>query len=168
MKLKTYFSIIAMAFLAASCTKQGPTGPQGPPGADGSSNVSAKTYTVAPGDWSSNGNGGWVCNLAPANNPTLGAISILFSYDNNHWIGLPYIGNTVGDVDINYVVTSSNIQIQYVPQTGSASIGAPANPVYIQVSLVPSAIEVKHPDINWQNAMQVAQLPEVQAAVKNH
>ena len=168
MKLRTYFSIIAVALLAVSCTKQGPTGPQGPAGANGSSNVSATTYNIGLNDWSSNGDGGWYVNLAPVSDPTLGAISILFSYDNIHWIGLPYIGNTSGDVDINYVVTTSNIQIQYIPQTNEPSIGAPGNTVYVQVSLVPSAIEAKHPEINWKNAMQVAQLPEVQAAVKNH
>jgi hypothetical protein len=168
MKLKTCFSIIAAALLAVSCTKQGPTGPQGPAGSNGSANVSVEDYIVDPGQWSTNGNGGWYCDLAPQINPTEGAVSILFSYDDINWLGLPYVGNTLGDVDINYVVTNNNIQIQYVPQTNEGSVGAPGNPVYLQVSLVPPAIEVKHPDVNWQNAMQVAQLPEVQAAAKNH
>lgn len=166
MKLKAYFSIITMVALAVSCTKQGPTGPQGPAGANGNANVSVETYTVTPGEWLSNQDGGWYCDLAPQSSPTGGAVSILFSYDDINWIGLPYVGNTTGDVDINYVVTTSNIQIQYVPQTGNPSIGAPTNDIYIQVSLVPQAIEVKYPDVNWQNAIQVAQLPEVQAAIK--
>lgn len=166
MKLRTYFSIIAIAALAFSCTKQGPTGPTGPAGA--SANVAVQTYTVAPGVWRYNGNGGWNCDLAPASNinPTQGAVSILFSYNDVKWMGLPYIGNTVGDVDINYTVTTDSIQIQYLPQTNAGSIGAPTNTVYVQVSLLPQSIMVKYPNINWQNAIQVSQLPEVQAASK--
>jgi len=164
MRLTHYLSVLAIAVIITSCAKQGPVGPQGPAGANGSSNVTVQTYTIATNEWVSNGNGGWNANLTPSIDPTQGAISILFSNDDVHWLGLPYVGNVSGDADINYQISSSTIQIQYVPQTTAPSIVAPANTVYIQASMVPPAIQVKHPNVNWQNAAEVAQLPEIQAA----
>jgi hypothetical protein len=165
MRLSHYLSVFVTAAIITSCVKQGPIGPQGPAGGNGSANVTVQTYTVTSNEWISNGNGGWNANLASSIDPTQGAVSILYSDDNAaHWLGLPYVGNVTGDADINYVISSSAIQIQYVPQTGAPSIVAPANTVFIQASLVPPVIQAIHPNINWKNANEVAQLPEVQAA----
>lgn len=168
MKLRKYVSVLAIAVLAVSCSKQGPAGPQGPAGANGSANVTISNYVIYTNQWlPDNSNTGWYVNLTTTIDPTYGAVSVLFSYDNANWFGLPYVGNTVGDVDINYVVSTNpnNVQIQYVPQTNGGSIGAP-NTVYVQVSLVPPGVEAKHPGTNWNNAMEVNQLPEVQAAIE--
>lgn len=165
MRLTHYLSVFVIAATITSCVKQGPAGPQGPAGANGSANVTVQTYTITTNEWVSNGNGGWNVNLASLIDPTQGAVSILFSDDNAaQWIGLPYVGNVTGDPDINYLISSSAIQIQYVPQTNGPSIVAPANTVYVQASLVPPVIQALHPNINWKNANEVAQLPEVQAA----
>lgn len=165
MKLKHFLSIFVMAALLASCAKEGPAGPQGPAGTNGVANISTQIYAISPITWNSNGNGGWYVNLTPVFDPTGCAVSLLYSTDETNWFGLPYIGNTVGDVDINYVVNSSNIQVEYVPQTGAFSIAAPSGTVYVQVSIIPPAIQVKYPNVNWKDALEVANLPEVQAAL---
>jgi len=166
MKLTHYLSIFVVAAVFASCTKEGPAGPQGDPGLNGNANVSANAYAVYPSQWISNGNGGWYVDITPVFNPTQGAVSILYSTDDANWFGLPYVGNTVGDVDINYVINSSSVEIEYVPQTGSSSITSPANTVYVQITLIPAAIQVKYPNVNFKNSTEVLKMvPEVQAAL---
>jgi hypothetical protein len=165
MKTKLFLAVAALAVIFNSCTKEGPAGPQGPAGTNGNANVNVTIYTIYSNSWISDGNGGWYVNLTPSFDPTQGAVSILFSPDDVNWYGLPYVGHTVGDVDVNYIVTSYNIEILYQPQTGYTSIAEPTVNTYAQVSLVPPAIMVKYPNTNWTNATEVAQLPEIQAAL---
>lgn len=165
--LTVLIAIVAIALSLNSCSKgdAGPAGPQGPAGTNGNANVSVGLYTIAPSSWGSDGNGGWYCNLTPSFNPTQGAINILGSTDDATWTGLPGVGYTVGAPDINFVLNSSIIQIFYDAQTGVPSIAQPAVTFYFKVILIPPAIMVKHPNTNWNNATEVAQLPEVKAAL---
>jgi hypothetical protein len=164
-KVKLLSMITVMTVMFNSCAKDGATGPQGPAGQNGNANVSVGSYAIASSSWGSDGNGGWYTNLTPAFNPTQGAISILFSADDVNWYGLPYVGHTIGDADVNYIVNSTTIEILYQPQTGYTSISEPSVNAYIQVSLIPPSIMVQHPNTNWENAHEVAQLPEVQSAL---
>ena len=79
---------------------------------------------------------------------------------------MPYVGYTEGAPDINYALSSTNIVIAYDAQTGVSSISQPSTPIYFSIAVVPQAIMVKHPNTNWSNANEVAQLPEVKAVLK--
>jgi hypothetical protein len=162
-KLLSIIAVVAVIF--NSCTKDGATGPAGANGTNGNANVSVATYTIAPSSWGSDGNGGWYAALIPSIDPTQGAVSIFYSPDDISWTGLPFVGYTVGAPDVNFAFSSTVIDIYYDAQTGVSSIAQPSNTVYIKVTLIPPAIMIKHPETNWNNTIEVAQLPEVQAAL---
>ena len=94
-------------------------------------------------------------------------MNLLFSADSATWLALPYVGNGKNkyDPNIDFTVSSSNIEVRYQPQLDSGSIAEPSTTTYVKITLIPVQVMVKHPKTNWNDAKEVAALPEVKAVL---
>ena len=183
--MKNLTMLLALcAIIFTSCKKGDPgaTGPQGAQGTQGITGVAGATgptgnanviiteITVPPSHWISDGNGGWDTSLTATGftNINKDAINIYASTDSAYFSALPYSGTSVGAPVVNYALFSSSILIEYTPQTGVATIPKPSGKVYFDIVVVPMAVMKSHPTTNWKNAVEVMQLPEVQAAMRRN
>jgi len=171
MKLKHYLSIIAIAAVVASCSK-GDTGPQGPAGENGVANISTEQFAVTGANWNDpNSIYTWVAtyvesDITDNNND---AVDVYWSNSSSGWLALPVTNLISSGDELSYGFNDNSITFSYY--TGGANSNPPSfytlySTIYFKVTVIPPAIQVKYPNVNWKNAAEVAaNVPEVQAAL---
>jgi len=176
MKTLKFLSIIAaIAFIFTSCAKDGATGPQGAAGTNGNANVTNGQVSVNSSDWSWNGSS-YTCTVNSSNITSSlissgGAVEIYISPNNGAgWVALSY-------TYINSSVSSPNAFMSYAFDAGQVELvwtwnnqvedGDPCTTygtsLLVNIVAIPASIMVQNPNINWNNANEAAQLPEVKA-----
>lgn len=183
-------SILAITGLFSSCSKgdtgpPGPIGAQGTSGLNGSANIITSTYTVttniASGDtsssWTSTGTPTyhWIAGFIDTN-ITSNNVDVVQAYWSTSfgsgWNALPNSSLVNQGDQLSYRYNDDSVSFTYY--TGGAPytkyLGYPATSpafttIIFKVIVIPPTLTINHPGINWKNAAEVAQLPEVQAAL---
>ncbi len=168
-KFLTAMTAIVFAVLFVGCAgKDGAPGATGPQGATGNANVTSNIFTVNSAGWIDNGHGIYY-NTEPDNqieNASVDNISVYVSTDQITWFDIPSPGLMINGVNIaalNYGYSTSSVTFN----EDSAIAPAPSNTLFFKVVAIPPVIMKRHPNTNWKNAAEVAQLPEVKAVLNN-
>ena len=163
-KFLTAMMAICFAIAFSSCSKDDDSSYQPAGNYLTNNGVVSSSISVSPGNWSSDGNGGWLTTFVATgfSNITQAAISIYWSTDNTNFSALPFVGDTMGAPDINYSLNSSTISVFYDAQTGVPNISQPATTIYFNVVVVPQAVMKQHPHTNWKDYAQVQAIIEAQ------
>jgi hypothetical protein len=162
MRLAHYFSILAIAGIFAACSK-GDTGDTGPQGPSGVANINTQEYTVSA--WTLN-NTTWTSTWSESDitDNNADAVEAYWSVSSSGWLALPDANLFINGDELSYGYDNGVVTFSYY--------GNPANSpaayyptIYFKVTVIPPSIQVKYPGVNWKNAQEVAQLPEVKAAL---
>jgi len=193
MKLRKYSPIFATAAVFilmivmmpgfSSCTKgdTGPAGPQGDSGLTGPSgvaNILTVTYTVNSFSWSSTVKYNWVATFADTNISDYNNDAVLAYWSTAigaDWIALPSTSVINKGDQLAFRYNNDSVSLTYY--TGGMYTGYPGDSVtyapsvnlstiYFKVTIVPPALAMKYPGINWKNATEALKVPEVQAALR--
>lgn len=170
MKTISYLtSIFVMAAILASCSK-GEQGPAGPAGTNGTANINVYSVTVDPGEWNEYNSVNWYynTNITASTSDMVNVYFTLGSAPIPAYVALPYVGVFNGTDELWYNFnTGYYIQLNYFADVGGtiSSANPPDKTVYFNVAIIPPAIQVKYPNVNWKNAAEVTQLPEYKAAL---
>lgn len=162
MKTIKIFAIITIgSYILTGCKGDtGAQGPQGNPGSNGVANISTDIYTISPGTWT-NVNATYAYQypiyVQDINNSG-DVIEVYWSSisANGPWLGLPDPSE-----QFNYEWTTSNNN----PNFWVLWQQNPSLTIYVEIAIVPPAIQVKHPHTNWKDANAVAAIPEVHNAL---
>ena len=176
MKLKQYLSIIAIAAIAASCTKQGPAGPTGQNGANGVANIYTQQYSVGLNgqiDWTYVAAGSvWTATFTESDITDNNSDAVEVYWSNSAsatagWLALPFSDLDAAGDQLSYGFNDNIITFSYYgnPNFSPSAYGNTAT-IYFKVTVIPPAIQVKYPNVNWKDATQASQVPEVRAALK--
>jgi len=172
MKTIKYLSILCIAAIFASCTKgdTGATGPAGANGANGVANISSYQYVISPGDWASNSNYWYYVDLSASaisnSNSDLVVVDVS-EYSTGDWFGLPTSSFAVYGDGMEFDYYDGGVRVQYSSTNGSSSGTYPNITLYFKVSIIPPAIQIKYPKVNWKNTAEIMQIPEMQAVLAN-
>jgi hypothetical protein len=170
-KFLTVIMAIAVALSLNSCTKNGTTGPTGATGSQGpqgNANVTGQQFTVS--SWSNNGSFYYTDFSVSALTPDIlsgGAVEVYLSINGGtNWVALPFTQYASTDYIWTYVTGDFLVEPHW--EYNGVGLGSDPNTVYGTtcefnvVCIAPATINA-HPNTNWKNAAEVAQLPEVQA-----
>lgn len=163
--MKKLLILISAVCMMSACTKDGATGPAGPQGATGNANVQAFQYQIPVGFWQWNGTNFYYqeTNTFISSNAT--GIDIYAGiFSTGPWEGMPTANVYANGDQLNYEWNAAGNILTFL-YTGSST--APSQTLYFNVVIIPQAIQVKHPEVNFMDAKQVAKLAEVQAALKS-
>ncbi len=166
MKLTHCLSILSIAAIVASCSKTGPTGPQGPSGV---ANINTIDYTVT--NWSDpSSNTTWIASYYDGDitNSDLDAVEVYWSNAASGWLALPVTSLISTGDELSYGYDNNSITFSYY--TGGSAVLPPSayngyGTIYFKVTVIHPAVQVKYPNTNWKNAAEVANIPEVHAAL---
>jgi hypothetical protein len=170
MKTIKFLSILTtMAVTFYSCSKgdTGATGPQGLAGANGVANISTTSITISPAQWSYNSlYYQWQYNFYTAIAYNSAVVGYVVSGNGDQV--LPYETSGIGDAIIysmadNWFQSTPYVQFQYTDYTSPTTTAS--YDTYFYLVIIPPSIIKQHPNTNWENSTEVAQLPEVQAAM---
>lgn len=190
MNVLHYVSVFAMAAILVSCSK-GDTGPAGPigatgaPGVNGAANITTNTYTVITTHTSSDTSSLWTSTGTPTYHWVAGFIDTNITANNvdlveaywcttlgSGWIALPNpsLINTGDNLSFRYNDDSVSFTYYtgggpYTKYPGYPATSPAFSTLIFKVVVIPPALALNHPGTNWKNAAEVAQLPEVQAAL---
>lgn len=175
---KTSFLLFAclISFLFFSCSKglTGGVGETGPAGPTGNNVLPTKTtYSIVPTQWVGIGNGAYTC-IEADNQISSYASDIVKVFLQEPLVTLipPYLPlplantglNGAADVDIlSFSFTADQITFKYTNYDNINPIPPQATAIVI-VYIIPPSLMIKHPDTDWNNAVAIARLPEMQMA----
>jgi hypothetical protein len=161
MKAIHYLSIFVIAAVFASCEgSTGATGPQGPAGANGVANITITPYNVPYTSWTQYNSNTWYV-VTGSTIPLSDAVNVYVSLNGNTYTPLATSSFFVSGDNLTYVFgNSGNLTLwEYFNATG------PQVSVDVEVADIPPAINVKYPNMNWNNYAEVSELPEFKAAL---
>lgn len=166
MKIINYLSVIAIAAIFASC--KGDQGPAGPAGSNGVANISSFQYTIGPGNWASNTNYWYYADLSASNITNSNSDVVIVDVSETgtgDWFGLQCSSYIIYGDGMEYDYNGGVVRVQYSSTNGTSTGTYPDITLYFKVSIIPPAIQVKYPNVNWKNYTEVSRIPEVQAAL---
>jgi len=174
-------SITGMSIGLSSCSKgdtgpAGPIGAQGDSGVNGVSNIISSTFTVTSSSWVSTGvpNYHWAANFINTN-VTANNVDAVEAYWctslGSGWSPLPVSSLINPGDEMSFRYNDDSTSFTYY--TGGTDVQPPSfyttpnnySTIIFKVTVIPPSIQVKYPGTNWQNAAEVALLPEVRAAL---
>lgn len=169
--------VSAIALLAFGCGKgsqgvTGPTGAVGPTGANGYANVKNHVYSISNSNWIENIKHTLWYNTDTATtlitDTVQQTVTVFFSTNgvNGPWTAMPCLNAlNLGDT-LTYVWSPLSIEFVYKYFDATPKAVAPAQTMYFDVAVIPSAVTKRHPNTNWKDGNAVLKLPEVQAAMQ--
>jgi hypothetical protein len=166
MRLLKYLSVVILAGALASCSQEGPAGPIGPSGPSGVANINTLQYTVGSGGWSSV-SGAWVATFSEPDitDNNTDAVEAYWSNASSGWIALPFSNINITGDQVSYGFNNGTITFSYYGNSNPPDYYTNTATLYFKVTVIPPSIQVKYPKINWRNASEAAQVPEVQQAL---
>lgn len=170
MKLSHYLSIFAIAAVVASCSK-GDTGATGPQGPSGVPNINTQQYTVTSANWSAPTTPyTWIASFTESDitDNNNDAVEAYWSVSSSGWLALPATSLVVTGDQLSYGYDDDIVTFSYYTggtNTDPISSYSGYSTIYFKVTVIPPSIQVKYPNVNWKNASEALQVPEVQAAL---
>lgn len=160
MKPKILIAILTLGVMVVACKK----GDQGPAGQNGVANIKMTSVTVNPTDWIAGSTDNWYYY------PSL----VVPSSDVCEvYLTIPGAGNTsLPTVQLSYLnggqlfffyQTGVDVQLHLYNTAGTL----PSNSLAFNIVDIPPAVQIKHPNTDWSNPVQVAKLPEVASVLHN-
>ncbi len=160
MRIKHYLSVVAISALLASCAKEGPAGPQGDPGLNGVSNMTVTTYVIPASSWSQYNSNTWDV-VTGSGIYTSDAVNVYVSLNNNDYTPLATSSFFVGGDNLTFVFSNTgNVTLWEYFNSAGPTVG-----LYAEVCDIPPALNIKYPNVNWNDYTQVSALPEFKAAL---
>jgi hypothetical protein len=168
MKLKHYLSIfvIAAAVGYGCAGATGPAGPSGPSGYNGVANINTQQYTVT--SWANPAVDTWTATFVESDITDYNNDAVLAYWDNGGsggWIALPFSNININGDQFSFGYTNGSITFTYYGNANPPNDYTNTLTVYFKVTVIPPAIQVKYPKVNWKNAAEALTVPEVQAAL---
>jgi hypothetical protein len=158
MKIKFLLTIIAFVIVFASCEK-GATGPEGPAGQNGAANVKMTALEVPYTDWvqANATNWSYTTNITI---PSTDVCEVYVLTGTAGYTPLPTVNLAYLDGGVLYYFYPNVLLCYSNPNSILVTTTLDFNIVDI-----PPSIQVKYPAIDWRNAREVANLPEVAAVL---
>jgi hypothetical protein len=166
MKITHYLSILAIgAVVFAGC--KGDTGDTGPQGPSGVANIDTKEYSVGAGGWTQASGTSWYATFVESDitDNNNDAVEAYWSNSSSGWLALPFSNLDVSGDQLSYGFDNNSVTFSYYGNSNSPDVYTYTQVIYFKVTVIPPAIQVKYPGTNWKNAAEVAQIPEVKAAL---
>ena len=171
--LRYCFVILCVFILFTGCVK-GPKGDQGDPGLNGQAvqNVHSFSFTVSPTQWYYYGSGFYYYDASISqitqNVVDSGSLSMFVEGNSGVWLALPY---TISNSSTNFINYGFNYSLGHsrvwMDNSTQSTLSITSSYTYRAV-IVSSTMRVNHPNVNWNDPVQVMAIIDAQPHALNH
>ena len=162
--MKNLILFLSISILFSSCAKDGETGPTGPQGPQGNANVQSFSFTVSPGQWSSDGTAGvdyekYIDLPVPSITQsilTYGAVLVYLTDGANPSFNGQLPISYPGNPSINFFPSASLATATIELMLGNFQVPNITGNYSFKVVVIDGNQRIAHPEINWNDAKSIS------------